>query len=207
MKGPILTVLLLLAAGPVAAEPGPDQTALAQRYLADTGGSYELIEQQIYVTAGVMGDTPDSHARQHALQQAADKHRAELDALDTQLAALIAATYSEDELRAAVGFLESPAGRAIAQKKHAYYTAMFARDRPPLAYSDDENTAIATYAATPQALSMQAKSADILKQTLALAEPVQTAIRKNAQTIYCRTTHKCTDDSGYDQNAGPSIRE
>ena len=207
MKTFAFALALLFAAAPAAAEPNAQQLALAQRYLAATGGSYELIEQQIYVAAGIMGDTPTSHARQLALQQAADKNRAELDALDVKLVALVAETYTEDELRASVSFLESPAGRSIAEKKHAYYTAPFARDRPPLTYSAEENAAIGAFGSTPEATSMQAKSGDVLQKTLALAEPAQDAIRKSAKAIYCHATHKCADDSGYDQNAGPSIRE
>ncbi len=198
----------LALATTAAAEPSAQALALAQRYMAATGGSYELVEEQSYIAAGILGGTPDSHERQLALQQAADRHRPELAALDAKLAALMADTFTEDELRVSVDFLESPAGRSIAEKKHAYFTAMFVHDRPPLTYSAEENAAIAAYQATPQAIAMQAKSPDAQKATLTLAEPVQTAIRKSAQTIYCHATRKCSGgDSGYDPLAGPSIRE
>jgi len=207
MKRAIFAIALLLGLAPAAAEPTPQILSLAQRYLAATGGSFELIEQQAYVAAGIMGDTPTSHARQTALQQAAEQHRADLAALDAKLAVLIAQTYTEDELRTSVDFLESPAGRSITEKKHAYFAAMFTRDRPAPTYSAEESAAVSAYQATPEAISMQAKSPTLLKGTLALAEPVENAIRKSAQSIYCHATRKCTDDSGYDQLAGPTIRE
>jgi len=210
MKAVLFAVAMTLAAVPTWADssvPDPRSLALAQRYMKATGGTYELIAQQSYVAAGIMGDTPTSHARQQALLQAADLHRAELDALDGQLETVLAQLFTADELTVAVDFLESSQGRSITEKKHAYFTALFARDRPALAFTPEENAALAAFNGTPEAASMKVKSPTLLAQTVALATPVQSAIRKSAQRIYCRETHKCTDDSGYDQLSGPSIRE
>ncbi|MEI9992894.1 MAG: hypothetical protein WDM86_23065 [Rhizomicrobium sp.] len=102
MKARLFAVALLFVPAARAQSDAP-ALALAERYMAATGGSYELIEEQSYVAARIMGDTPTSHARQIALQQA--------------------------------------------------------------------------------------------------------AIRKSAEKIYCHETRKCSGDSGYDQLAGPSIRE
>ncbi|HXC55669.1 MAG TPA: DUF2059 domain-containing protein [Rhizomicrobium sp.] len=203
-----LAALLMANPAATAADATPQALALAQRYMAATGGMYQTIEQQAYVAAGIMGDTPTSHARQHALQEAADQHRAELTALDGQVAALMAQTFTEAELTAAVTFLESPVGRAITEKKNAYFAALFARDRPALGFTPEENAALAAFDQTPEAISMKAKAPALLAQTLALSTPVQRTLRDSAKTIYCHETRKCTDgDNDFDQRSGPTLRE
>jgi hypothetical protein len=208
MRNALLFAACLAAglAGATAADPDPQALALAKRYMAATGGTYEVIEEQAYAAAGVMGDSATSHARQTALQEAATEHRADLAAVDDKLAAVMAGTYTPAELGAAVRFLESPQGRAIADKKHAYYAAMYDRARAPLVYSPDETAALAAYDALPEAQSMNAKTPLVLNQTMALLVPVQKAIRLSAYAVYCHETRRCEHiGDNYDPIAGPSI--
>ena len=196
------------AAQSPAAEPSPLAIALAQRYMAATGGTYELILQQSYVAAGILGDTPTSHARQRAMQQATDEHRNELTQLDVALASLVARTFTQNELVVAVNFLESSAGRSVTVKKHAYFAEMFTRDRPPLTFTPEENSALAAFGQTPEAISMSAKTPSMMAQTLALSTPVQQAIQKSAAQIYCHASPACINGGDdFDRRAGPSIRE
>lgn len=204
-------MMALFLTGPAAAqapEPSPEALALGQRYMAATGGMYETIAQQAYAAAGIMGDSPTSHARQQALLAAADQHRAELTALDLKLAALLAQTFSEAELQTGLAFLESPLGRSITEKRHAYFAAMFARDRPVLTFTPEESAALAAYDKTPEAISMRAKMPALLARTMALSAPVQNAIRRSASANFCNATRKCTPgDSDFDQLSGPTLRE
>ncbi len=196
------------AQSPSGSESSPQAQALAQRYMAATGGTYELIQQQAYAAAGGMIDLTASQARQRSLQDAADQHRAELAALDLELASLMARIFTEAELRVAVDFLESPAGRSIADKKHVYFAAPFARDRPALIFTAEESAALAAYGRTPEAISMIAKAPALLGQTLALSAPVQQAIRQSALRIYCHASVRCIDgDDTIDRRGGPTLRE
>jgi hypothetical protein len=193
-------------ASATAADPDPQTLALAKRYMAATGGTYEVMEEQVYAAAPAMGDSATTHTHQNALQQAVEQHRADLAAVDDALEATMAQTYTAAELAAALRFLESPQGRAIADKKHAYYAALYDRSRAPLAYSADETAALAAYDALPEAQSMRAKSRIVLNQTMALLVPVQRAIRKSAYAIYCHATQHCEHiGENYDPVAGPSI--
>ncbi|MEJ1970034.1 MAG: hypothetical protein WDN03_15595 [Rhizomicrobium sp.] len=209
MKASWFAVAALLMASAASAQPSPEPApqvlALAQRYLAATGGTYEMLEQQAYVAGGVMGDSLASHARQQALQAATGQHRAELEALDVKLASLMAQTFTVGELLVAVNFLESPVGRSITQTRHVYFAAMFAPDRPPLTFTPEQAAALTAYAETPEAISIQAKTPALLRQTLLLSEPVQRAIRKSAQAIYCREMRTCTGtEGGPDKPADPA---
>ena len=200
--------VLILACPASAMDPIPQDLNLGQRYMAATGGMHETLEQQVYALAAIMGDTPASHARQQALLDAVSKHRAEIDALDLKLAALLVQTFSEAELQTAVAFLESPEGRSITQKKHAYFAALFARDRPPLTFTPQEQAALAAYDQLPEAISMRAKMPVLLAQTMQLTQPLLQAIGRSATTIYCHASRRCTPgDSDFDQLSGPTLPE
>jgi hypothetical protein len=193
-------------ASAAAADSDPQTLALAKRYMAATGGTYEVMEEQIYAAAPAMGDSATTHTHQAALQQAVEQHRADLAAVDGKLEVTMAQTYTAAELDAAVRFLESPQGRAVADKKHAYYAAMYDRSRAPLAYSAEETVALAAFDALPEAQSMSAKSRVVLNQTMALLVPVQKDIRKSAYANYCHATQHCAHiGDNYDPVAGPNI--
>lgn len=204
-------IAALFLASPAAAqsvEPTPQALALGQRYMAATGGMYATMQQQVYATAAIMGDTPTAHARQRALLQAEEQNRAEIDALDAKLASLMAQTFSEAELKVAVNFLESPLGRSITQKKHDFFAALFTPGRPALAFTPEESAALAAYDNTPEAASMRAKLPALMAQAATLSAPVQKDIWQSATTIFCHATRRCTGgDSTYDQLSGPTFRE
>ena len=205
----IAAITMLLLARPASAmDPSPQTLTLGERYMTATGGIHDTLEQQVYAAAGIMGDTPASHAHQQAWLDATDKHRAEIDALDLKLAALLAQTFNEAELQTAVAFLESPEGRSITQKKHAYFAALFARDRPSLTFTPQEQAALAAYDQLPEAISMRAKMPVLLAQTMQLTQPLLQAIGRSAATIYCHASRRCTPgDSDFDQLSGPTLRE
>ena len=203
-----VTVALFLVGPAMAMDPSPQDLALGQRYMAATGGLYDTLEQQVYAAAGLMGDTPASHAHQQAWLDATDQHRAEIDALDLKLAALLAQTFNEAELQTAVAFLESPEGRSITQKKHAYFAALFARDRPALTFTPQEQAALSAYDRLPEAISMRAKMPVLLVQMSQLTQPLLQAIGRSATSIYCHATRRCTPgESDFDQLSGPTIPE
>lgn len=202
-----LAVTLVALIAPALSAPHPATLALAQRYLAATGGTFEMIHEQAYMAAQIMGNLERSHQRQQALLDAATQHRADFDALDAQVAALMAETFTADELNNAVAFAESPAGRAINQKRVDYYAAIYSPFHKPVDLTLDETARLAEYNATPQALSMKNKSPAMLKQIAELATPLQKVLNKDANTIYCHVSRRCTDADGFDRVAGPSIRE
>lgn len=197
----------LLAAGGARADDVKTNLALAQRYLAATGGSRELFEEQIYAAAGAIGDSATSHARQNALQASLEQQRDALSGLDGKLAALMAIHYTHDELAAAVAFTESPTGREIARKRADFYAAPFVRGRIAPDYSAAEAAAMTGYGRSPDGASFEAKAPALLDAAGPWLKPLQTAVRDGAATIYCHQTRNCRDiDHSFDTVAGPMIR-
>lgn len=200
--------LALAGLGVAAADPDPQALALATRYVAATGGSYELFEEQAYAAAKTVHDPAQAVEWQQALQQATADHRRELADVDARVSALMAQTFSPAELDAAVAFYESPLGREIAAKKAAYFAAPFAVDRAALTYTPQETAALTAYEGRPEARSMAAKTPALQPQMLALMTPVMKAIQRSAWKGYCHASRHCTSGGDdYDQLAGPTIRE
>ena len=200
-----IAIAAVFVAFPAAAEPGPQSLALAERYMAATGGMYQTMLEQAYAAAGAMGNTPLARVQRQSLQEAVVRHHDDLAALDGAVAALMAQTFSDAELSAAVAFLESPQGRSITEKKHAYFSQMFAPDRPALSYSPEENAALAAYDRTPEAISLRTKAPALLAQTMVLSQPVVLAVRTDARKIFCHQTLKCNSDGTFDERGGPNI--
>ena len=200
-----IAIAALFAAFPAAAEPSPQTLALAERYMAATGGMYETMLEQTYAAAGAMGNTPLAHVEQRALQEAVVRHRDDLAALDGAVAKQMAQAFSDAELSVAVAFFESPQGRSITAKKLAYFSQVFAPDRPALSFSPEEVAALAAYDKTPEAISLRSKAPALLAQTMELSQPVVVAVRNDARRIFCHQTLRCNDDEGYDGRSGPNI--
>lgn len=194
-----------LVAFPAAAETSPQSLALAERYMAATGGMYQTMLEQTYAAGRAIGNTSLARVQQRSLQEAVVKHHDDLAALDGAVAALMAQTFSDAELSVAVAFLESPQGRSITEKKHAYFAQMFAPDRPALSFSPEESAALAAYEKTPEAISLQAKAPALLAQTMALSQPVILAVGRDARRIFCHQTLKCNSDGTFDERGGPNI--
>lgn len=202
-----VAIAAIFVAFPAVAAPSPQTLALAERYMAATGGMYETMLEQTYANAEAMSGTPLARVEQKALQEAVIRHHDDLAALDGAVATLMAQTFSDAELTAAVAFLESPQGRSIAEKKHAYFAQMFAPDRPALSLSAAESTAQAAYDTTPEAVSLRAKAPALLAQTMALSQPVLLAVRKDARKIFCHRTLTCNSDGTYDERSGPALTD
>jgi hypothetical protein len=204
-SGIAIAAMLLALAMRATAAPGPSALALAARYLAATGGTLEMIHEQAYFAAATVGNLELSHQRQQAWLSAADRHRAEFDTLDKQVAEVMAETFTADELDAAVRFAESTAGRAINEKREAYYRGIYSPFHRRTELTSEEAASLAAFDATPQALSMKAKLTNLQDRIVMLSLPLQAVLRKDADTIYCHGSRRCTDPDGNDQVAGPSI--
>ena len=187
------------------AEPSPQTLALAERYMAATGGMYQTMQEQAYAAAGAMGDTPLARVERRSLQEAVIRHHDDLAAIDGAVATLMTQTLSDDELSVAVAFLESPQGRSITGKKQAYFAQMFAPDRPALSFSPEESAALAAYDKTPEAISLRTKAPALLARTMALTQPVVLSVSRDARRIFCHQTLKCNSDGTFDERGGPNI--
>jgi len=200
----IVSALMLVGASSAASIPDAATLALATRYLAATGGMLEMIHEQTYFAAATVGNSELSRQRQAAWLAAADRHRSDFTTLDSGIAKLMAETFTTDELTVAVAFAESPAGRSINEKRQAYYAVIYSPFHRRTELTPDEAARLAAFEATPQAASMKAKLTDIQDKMVLLSLPLQAALRKDADALYCHTSRRCFDPD-FDRVAGPSL--
>jgi len=180
--------LALCAQAAVAADapPSAHSLELARRLALDQMAglsSTEVMGLQSQSMAKLFHLTP-SPARAAAFQQAAAENQADVDALQEKLIVATAATLTDEEISAWIGFLESPAGRAYERKRLTAWLA-------PPDLTPEESAAWRAFKDSPSGRSALAKNSQLLATVLQPMTQLSVKLGSRAAAIYCQQTGDC----------------